>query len=159
MAGRYSFYKCCCRFALLRASCLLSKPEHTAPSCLCSSRRRASSLSFCAARVRAESRSLVHLVPRTASERRRLEAARGGITSRSLVEPGHAGLAGFRVAVSPLERHHEEDRVAAKPHRLAPVLVAVSTGQMLSVALPVSGEHAPHTNGLLVLFSSFRSVS
>jgi hypothetical protein len=35
---------------------------------------------------------------------------------------------------------------------MAPVLVAVSTGQMLPVALLVSGEHAPHTYGLLVLF-------
>jgi hypothetical protein len=31
MADRYSFYKCCCRFPLLRVSCLLLKPERIAP--------------------------------------------------------------------------------------------------------------------------------
>jgi hypothetical protein len=39
MAGRYSFYKCCCRFPLLRASCLPLKPERIALLRLYSSHR------------------------------------------------------------------------------------------------------------------------
>jgi hypothetical protein len=61
----------------------------------------------------------------------------------------------------PKRRHCEDPD--AEPRSVnsfvAPVLVAVSTGQMLPVALLVSGEHAPHSYSLLVLFSSFRSVS